>query len=175
MFQTPRTTSMVAPAEPLDVTARYLVRLTELVDEGVSKFADPNATDPAHNIRWVFRMGEYETRAPILDLDGNPYELWQYTSNKTGKARGKTAKAREWMEALLGRPLEDNEITSDMQQQLLEKIAVALLEEYEVERDGGTYTRIRILKLAPWREKEPAMAAAAPAPKVKAREEAIPF
>src|SRR6266702_264649 len=120
--------TFVAPAEPIDVNNKYLVKLAEIKDEGVSKFADPADADPAHNLRWVFRMATQD-KTPILDVEGGPYEHHDYTSNRTGKSKTKTAKARLWAEALLGRPLEDNEIDDSLPMALREKVAVALFEE----------------------------------------------
>lgn len=151
MFSKPKTSTWVAPEEPIDPTLRYIVRLVDLTDTGISKFADPNEADPAHSLLWTFRL--YKTdKTPILDVDGNPYEMWAYTSSKTGKGRGKVARAREWIEALLGRCIEDDEITDDLPEQIKNKTALALFEERTWDRDDGTTgTGLKILKLAPYK------------------------
>jgi hypothetical protein len=149
MFDAPKTTSYVAPAEPIDVMSRYLVKVADLVDQGVSKFAPVDK--PYNRIRWVFRMAHLDG-SPILDVDGNAYEHYDYTSSKTSKGKeGKVATARIWMEALLG-PLEDSEIDGQITNRLKEKVAVALFEEREAGgEDGSEVTqRLRILKLAPY-------------------------
>lgn len=149
MFDKPATTTYVAPAEPIDVMQRYLVKVADLVDQGVSKFAPTDK--PYNRIRWVFRMAHLDG-TPILDIDGNAYEHYDYTSSKTSKGKeGKVATARLWMEALLG-PLEDAEIDGQITNRLKDKVAVALFEEKEVESEYGTEVtqRIRILKLAPY-------------------------
>src|SRR6266702_4298259 len=128
MFSKPKTTTYVAPSEHIDVNEKYLVKLSEIKDEGVSKFADPADGDPSHNLRWVFRMAHMD-RTPILDVEGNAYEYHDYTSNRTGKSKTKTAKARLWAEALMGRPLEDGEIDDSLPNALREKVAVCLFEE----------------------------------------------
>lgn len=151
MFSKPRTTTFVAPAEPIDANDKYLVKLSEIKDEGVSKFADPAEVDPPHNLRWVYRLAHMD-RTPVLNVDGDVYEHHDYTSNRTGKSKSKTAKARQWIEALLGRPVEDNEITDELPNMLREKVAVCIFEEVEKEReDGEAYTRLKILRLSPYK------------------------
>jgi hypothetical protein len=90
---------------------------------------------------------------PVLDVDGNPYEHYDYTSSKTSKGKeGKVATARLWMESLLG-PLDDSEIDSQITERLKEKVAVALFEDRgsSDENEGMEVTqRIKILKLAPY-------------------------
>ena len=156
MFATPSAVQYVAPAEAIDVDSKYIVKVKDIADLGVSKFAE-NPDDPKapHNLCWTFRMATAD-RKPVLDVDGNPYELRQYTSNKTGKYQGKTAKARQWIEAFYGRPLEDHEINDGLVDALQGKTAVALFEEYDIERDGQTFKRVRILKLSPDKKAAPA-------------------
>lgn len=151
MFSKPKTNSYVAPAEEIDVTERYLVKLSEIKDEGVSKFADAADADPAHNLRWTFRVAHLD-RTPILDIDGAPWEHGDYTSNRTGKSKTKTAKARLWAEALMGRQLEDAEIDDSLPVALREKVAVCLFEEIErTSEQGDSYLKLKILKLAPYK------------------------
>jgi len=155
MFAKPKTSSYVAPAEPIDANDKYLLKLSEIKDEGVSKYADPADADPPHNLRWIFRLAKSD-RTPVLDVDGNVYEHHDYTSNRTGKSKSKTAKARLWIEALMGRPLEDSEINDGLPTMLREKVATCLFEEVERESDGGeSYMRLRILKLGPYRGQPP--------------------
>lgn len=156
MFAKPKSSNYVAPAEPIDVNEKYLVKLSEIKDEGISKFSDPADADPSHNLRWIFRMARMD-RSPILDVDGAAYEHHDYTSNRTGKSKTKTAKARLWAEALMGRPIEDNEIDDSLPNTLREKVAVALFEEVERGGQDGTesYMRLRILKLAPYKAGQP--------------------
>jgi hypothetical protein len=167
MFSKPRTTSFVAPAERIDPNEKYLAKLVEIRDEGVSKFADAADADPAHNLRWVFRLAKMD-RTPILDIDGGAYEHHDYTSNRTGKSKTKTAKARLWAEALMGRPIEDGEVDDKLPGLLQEKVAICLFEEVDRENEAGeAYTKLRILRLAPFkanadatparREPEPAL------------------
>lgn len=155
MFQTPKTgTTFVAPEEPIDVNQRYLVKVMKLTDLGVSKFPQPtdDPDNPTHRIQWAFRMA-HSDGTPVLNVDGDPYEHYDYTSSKTGKstkAGGKTATSRLWMEALFGHPLEDDEIGPEIANELVGKVAVALLEETEkTSQAGEAYTAIRILRLSP--------------------------
>lgn len=124
---------------------RYLLKVADLQDQGVSKFAPPDK--PYNRIRWVFRMAHLDG-TPILDIDGNAYEHFDYTSSKTSKG-GMTATARLWMEAFLG-PLEDAEIDGQIVNRLKEKVAVALFEERVSEQGEEVSQRIKILKLAPF-------------------------
>jgi hypothetical protein len=155
MFDAPKSTTYVAPAEPIDVMQRYLVKVADLQDQGVSKFAPPDK--PYSRIRWVFRMAHLDG-TPILDIDGNAYEHYDYTSSKTSKG-GMTATARLWMEALLG-PLEDSEIDGQIVGRLKDKVAIALFEERVSEQGEEVSQRIKILKLAQYTGKKSATAAA---------------
>lgn len=155
MFQQPKPgISYVAPAQPIDIEQRYLVKVEELTDLGPSKFPQPgdDPDNPTHRIQWTFLMADTNGNR-ILDVDGNPYKHRDYTSSKTGKAQragGKTATARMWMEALYGKPLEDEEIGPDIANELRGKSAVALFEEKEKQSQAGeTYTALTILRLSP--------------------------
>ena len=163
MFQLPKQSAYVPPAEPIDINQRYLLRLVGLEDAGVSKFADPDDPNPTHRIRWTFRMATLDG-APILDTEGNPYEHYDYTSNKTSKGK-KTAQARLWMEALVGRALEDDEIDGQIASRIKGEVAVALFEEVQAGGDGtDEYTRLRILRLGPYKAAAGSARNAAPAP-----------
>jgi len=197
VFQAPsKTTVQAALAEPIDLNQRYLVRLVSIHDEGVSKFADQSkAGEPEHSIRWVFRVARMD-KMPLLNVDNTAFELWQWTSNRTGKdpaGKTPTAKARAWAEALLGRQVEDEEIArSGFEQQLINRVAVCLFDSKQRTYTDGTgqeqtATRYNIMRLSPWQEQAPASTtapapAAAPpvqvtaAPAVPAAEpQAIPF
>lgn len=151
MFSKPKTTTFVAPAEPIDANEKYIVRLNEIKDEGVSKFADPADADPAHNLRWVFGLYHLD-KTPVLNIDDEVYEHHDYSSNRTGKSKTQTARARLWIEALLGRPVEDNEINDNLPDLLKDKTAVCLFEEKVVERDDmESYTKLKILRLSPYK------------------------
>ena len=179
MFDTPaKTTSYVAPAEPIDVDQRYVFKLVHLEDEGVSKFAYPAKNETFHNIRWNFKVANADTKQPIKDIDGNDWEHAEWTSSKTGKnpKNGMVAKARVYIEALLGHTVEDDEITPDLPGMLEGKYAVGFFEEVEREaQDGSTYMKLRIMRLTPYKagakaepkpEPKPVAAAAAPADEI---------
>lgn len=162
-FDSPSTTTFVAPAEPIDTLQRYLVKVSEIVDLGPSKFPRPNddPNKPTRRMQWKFRMAHADG-TPVFDLDGNPYEHYDYTSSKTGKATregGKTATARIWMEALFGREIENDEIDQTIIERLIGKVAVALFEEKDTAADGQeSNARVRILKLTPYRSTQQAAA-----------------
>ncbi len=153
MFQAPaKTTSYVAPAEPIDIDQRYIYKLVDLQDQGVSKFADPAKNETFHNIQWTMHVAVHGTKEVIYNVDGEPWEHVEYTTSKTGKnpKNGMIAKARLWIEAFLGHSVEDEEITPDLPSMLLGKYASGFFEEKEVEaQDGSTYTKLKILKLSP--------------------------
>lgn len=175
MFDTPsRKTVFVAPSQPIDVDQRYLVRLMKIEDEGVSKFADPAKGEKFHNLRWHFRVAHADTKEPILSAEDEPWEHVQWTTSKTGKSPngGMTATARLWIEALLGRTMEDEDITPDLPDQLIGKVASCLFESNEkISQEGEAYTKLSILRLSPYRGE-----AAAPKPKPAPKaEESLAF
>jgi hypothetical protein len=152
MFATPKSVSYVASAEPIDPNAKYLVVLMEIKDEGVSQFADQADADPPHNLGWTFRLHNMD-KTPVLNIDGDVYEHHDFTSNRTGKGGARTAKAREWIEALLGRAVDDGEINDSLPGQLIHKAAVILFETKEVTgRNGETYERLRIMRMSPMKD-----------------------
>jgi hypothetical protein len=154
MFAPPKNSvTYVAPAEPIDPNDKYLVRLMEIKDAGESQFADAADPDPAHNLLWTFRLHNMD-RTPVLDIDLNPYLHTDYTSNRTSKGGRQPAKARLWIEALLGREVDDSEIGDALVQQLINKVAVVLFEEKErTARDGITkYTKLQILRMSPYKD-----------------------
>lgn len=155
MFQQPKTTkTYVAPATPIDVNQRYLVKVYELIDLGPTKFPQPgdDPNNPTHRIQWDFLLADANGNK-ILDVEGNPYHHFDYTSSKTGKpkkAGGTTATARLWMEALFGKPLESGEIGADIAAQLRGKTAAVLFEEKEKHsQDGEPYMALQILRMSP--------------------------
>ncbi len=153
MFQQPKTTGVtyVAPAQPIDVDQRYLVKVVELADVGVSKFQKPDVRpgEEVHRIQWKFHMADIQGNK-VLDIDGNPYIHIDYTNNTTGRGTT-TATARLWFEALFGKPLEDNEISgAAIANEVRGKTAVVLFEEKQKTDDGGQpYTSLSILKMSP--------------------------
>jgi hypothetical protein len=155
MFDAPsKGTTFVAPKEPIDIDQRYIFKLTKLEDQGVSKFADPAAGQTFHNIQWTFNVAKHDTKEVIFNVDNEPWEHVEYTTSKTGKnpKNGMVAKARLWIEALLGHAVEDDEITADLPGMLLNRYGSGFFEEKEVEaQDGSTYTKLKILKLGPYR------------------------
>lgn len=167
MFATPKPQAMYVPAaDPIDVNQRYLFRLEKIEDKGVdTQFSDPNDPEAPHRLLWSFQMATLN-KAPILNTEGDPYVHTQFTSNRTGKGGGKTAVARLWMEALLGRELLDSEIGPGLEDQLIGKVAVGLMEEKDaVSRGGEAYTRLNILRLSPYKEGAAAQAAEPASPK----------
>lgn len=175
MFQAPsKTTVYASPADPIDVNERYLFKLAKLEDEGVSKFADQAKGENFHNIRWHFRVAlASNPTVPILTTDNDPWEHVEWTSSKTGKnpKNGMVAKARAWAEALVGHALEDEDIDDSLGDRIMDKVATGFFEEKEIiGQTGETYTRLKIMRLQPFRAKTadapaPASAAvAAPAP-----------
>lgn len=173
MWSTPRSGSVYVPPEE-DIEAntgrQYLVRPLDIHDEGVSQFADPADSNPSHNIRWTFSVHDPETRVAMLNTEGTVFEHTDYTSSRTGRGRSQTAKARDWMEALMGRELADEEINDDLTPQLLKCAAVAIFEtKQRTSRTGETYDKLFIEKLYPYRAPKRAAQPAAPRPAPAAR------
>jgi hypothetical protein len=175
MFQAPsKTTVQSALAQPLDINQRYLVRLVNLIDEGVSRYYDPvKDKEPYNSIKWIFRVANAD-KTPVLTIDNTVYEHWEWTTSKIGKdpsGKRQTATARLYAEALMGRPVEDEEmVRPDFNQQLLNKVAVCLFDEKKgsyIDASGMEQesVRVKILRLTPWQEQAPASTPApAPAP-----------
>lgn len=155
MFDPPKKTmSYVAPATPIDVDTRYIFKLVHIQDNGVSRFADPAKNESFHDIEWHFNIANAETRQPILDIDGNPWKLVDYSNSKMGKnvQKGMVSKSRLWIEALLGHSIEDDEITPDLPDQLIGKYAVGFFEAKEkVAQTGEPYTKLQIMRLTPYK------------------------
>jgi hypothetical protein len=158
MFQTSSrsTVSYERPAN-LDLDERYIFKLVKLEDEGVSKFADPTEEKPFHNIRWDFNVAHADSKTPIFGSDGNPWVFSDYTTSKTGRnpKNGQVAKARVWIEALLGKQIESDEITADMPSKIIGKYAAGFFEEKDREsQDGAAYKRLVIMRLTPYKPGE---------------------
>lgn len=163
-------TTFVAPAEEIQTDGtRYIVRLAEIRDDGVSKgqFVDPADPDPPHTMRWVADLFHIDG-TPVLDTEGNVYQHHELTSNRIGKGKTRTAKAREYMEVFLQRELDESEIDDTMSRQLVGKMAVVLFEGKEREtQDGTPYTRYSWMKIYPYK-RAPAAAGSAPMPQAAA-------
>lgn len=172
MFQAPkRTSDFTAPPTEIDVDERYIFKLVKLTDKGVSDWADPAKNEDFHDIDWTFQVARAESKAPIFNADGTPWEFIDNTTSKIGKnpKNGMVAKARLWIEALLGHGVETDEITADTPNQLIGKFASGFFENKEIEaRDGSTYTRLKILKLTPYKAGAAPEPAPAPPPPVAA-------
>jgi hypothetical protein len=72
---------------------------------------------------WVFAVADANTSTPIYNADGSVYEYYQLTSDKLGSK----ARAREWAEALLDRPLVDGEKAVDLVRAMIGKRALGLV------------------------------------------------
>lgn len=170
MFQAPKRTEFIPPPTEIDVDERYIFKLVKLTDKGVSDWADPAKNEDFHDIDWTFQIARAETKAPIFNSDGTPWEFVDNTTSKIGKAPGNkggmVAKARLWIEAFIGHSVETDEITADTPNQLVGKFASGFFENKEIEaRDGSKYTRLKVLKLSPYKSTgAPAPAPVAPPP-----------
>lgn len=156
MFQAPQrsATTYVAPPSNLSLDDRYLFKVIKIEDQGVSKYADPTKGENHHDIRWEFNVAQADSKTPIFDPEGNPWVFVDYTTSKIGKnpKSGMVAKARLWIEAFLGRSVEDEEAAACGPAQLVGKYAVGFFEEKEREsQDGTPYTKLAIMRLSPFR------------------------
>lgn len=112
--------------------------MTAYVDDGryIAKLVRLEPTDHAQygpGVRWVFHLATPETMSLVVDVDGQPYELWQTTSTKMGKnvRSGKVARARTWSEALLDREIADSETGADIGESVVGRKAVVLIGKNE--------------------------------------------
>jgi hypothetical protein len=125
---------------------RYLVKVKRLEP------VEDNGFGPG--VKWVFNLATTDGEL-VKDERGFDAELWQFSSRKMSKG-AKTAKARAWAEALLGRELSDDETGDGLAELLIGKKALALIGQNEKERST-------ILKMTPIAAKN-GQATAAPAP-----------
>jgi hypothetical protein len=73
----------------------YILTVVDIADGEANQFGD--------SLKWIFHVANPASpEEPILGTDGKPYEYWQFSSPKMTPR----AKARRWVEALLGRPLD---------------------------------------------------------------------
>jgi hypothetical protein len=174
MFAAPSTRDFVDPADQVDVMQRYVLELVSVTDEGISPFAkDKNAPDVEHSIKWIWQV-QTSSEVPIFDPSGEPWQLWEWTSNRTGRKKdGSPSKARNRLEALVGRELGDDEITQVPVDQLPGRKVQCLFHRVKATAaDGTDVVRTRILKVAPL--KSAAVTAHSPAP-VAPKTEAFSF
>lgn len=179
MFDAPaRGGTYVAPREEIDIDIRYIFKLVKLEDQGISKFADQANGQTFHNIAWHFNVAKQDTGEVIFDVDNNPWVHVEFTTSKTGKnpKNGMIAKARLWIEALLGHTVDDEEITADLPNMLIGKYGSGFFEQKEVDaQDGSTYTKLKILKLGPYRPKAKAEPKPEPVAAASASLSDVPF
>lgn len=141
------------PAIDVDVDEKYVVELVEM-DEAEAKFDNSKPGDTS--LIWKFRLWQQSTGEPVFDQrDDTQYELWQFTPPTTYRnaKSGKVARAREWTEALVGRELSDEEMSSlidgGFEDAVLHKRAVADLEWYTTQSGA---TRLKIIRLRPYKK-----------------------
>lgn len=138
------------PSIDVDVDAKYRVKLVELT-EGPSGF--PDAKPGEQSITWKFRLTHATTGEQVVDRNTNElYELWQWSPTTTYRniKSGKASKAREWMEAFVGKELSDEQVTAIIEagfaETLVNREALADIEWYVTK--GGN-TRLKIIRLRP--------------------------
>lgn len=153
MFAAPSTRDFVDPADQIDTMQRYMLQLISMTDEGVSSFAK-DKNDPAadHSIKWIWAV-HTSTQQPIYGPDGNAWEMWEWTGNRTGRKKdGSPSKARERLEALVGRELQDDEITKLPLDKLPGRWVQCLFHRVKTTAsDGLEVERTRILKVAAYK------------------------
>jgi hypothetical protein len=108
------------------------------------------------SLTWKFRVYGQDDGLAIIDRATDlVYEMWNFTPDTTYRntKTGKTAKAREWTEALLGRELSDPEMNElidlGFEDSLKGKRGLADLEWYTT---AGGMDRLRIIRLRPYRK-----------------------
>ena len=180
MFQTPtRSSTRYERPANIDLDERYIFTLVKLEDEGISKFADPAKGENFHNIRWEFNVAHAESKTAIYDSEGARWVFIDYTTSKTGRnpSNGNVAKARLWIEALLGHQVEDDEITADLPSKLVNRYAAGFFEEKDRQsQDGSTYQRLQIMRLTNYKKGDvEAAAPPPPPPPPKVDDNELPF
>lgn len=144
-------TASDGPSIEIDVDEKYIA---ELVDWTEAPAQYPDAKPGEVSLTWKFRLTNNATGEMVTDMNtnGDPYELWQFSNDRTyrNEKSGKVAKAREWAEALLGKPLTDAQIQalneSGWAETLIGRKALADLEWY-VTKTGNT--RLKIIRMRP--------------------------
>lgn len=174
--------AQVAPAEALDPTRKYVVELIGM-DERVGPHKDDKTGELKTSIIWKFNMWDLQDGVAVLDIDGHMYEKWRFTPDGTwsNPKTGKKSLTRQFIEALVGRPVTDDEVSRAIDrgiaQVLKGKRAVADLEATTLYDDEGNQVdRVTIARLQPFRPRtaanparQPAAAAPAqPAPAARA-------
>lgn len=165
MFAAPSIRDFIDPADHIDVMQRYILELVSVTDEGISAFAkDKNAPNADHSIKWIWLV-QTNNEQPIFGPDGQPWEMWEWTGNRTGRKKdGSPSKARERLEALAGRELQDDEITRIPLDKLPGRKVLCLFHRVKtVDAGGQDVERTKILKVASYKSAvvaEPVAAAA---------------
>lgn len=101
---------------------RYRVKLTDLVD------TDPptDHLDWGPRLRWFFNIYDSDGD-PVLTEDGEQGQICPITGTSTGPK----SKARPWIEALLGRAIENGDTGEEMQDEIIGKEGWALISDNE--------------------------------------------
>lgn len=179
MFAAPSVRDFKDPADDIDTMQRYVLLLKSVTDEGVSSFAKDKADPQAdHSIKWVWQVFTHDEQT-LYGPDGQPWELWDWTGNRTGRKKdGSPSKARERLEALAGRELNDDEITRIPIDKLPGRKVQCLFHRVKsTAADGAEVERTRILKVAAYKAAPVAAPVAPPvaAAAVTSPEDQLPF
>lgn len=141
------------PSIDVDIDKKYIVEVIGIT-EAPSQFE--NSREGQMSLTWKFNLYDLDTNIAVIDSNSNlSYELWNFTPDTTYRntKTGKTAKAREWTEALIGRELTDEQMNDlidlGFEESLLHKRGLADLEWY-VTKSGNE--RLRIIRLRPYKK-----------------------
>lgn len=153
----------MAPSIEIDVDSKYIVEVLDITEQP-AQF--DNSREGDMSMTWKFRLYDVATGVAVLDDNtGDPYEMWNFTSDKTyaNVKTGKKAKAREWTEALVGRDLSDDEMNElidlGFADSLRKKRGLADLEWYTTKAGNE---RLRIIRLRPYKKTAQANPTTAP-------------
>lgn len=150
------------PEQGIEIGVRYLMEVRSIEDMGEE--TNPQYIKngkPHRKLLWKWRMCREDDRNTLTDVEGAEYLFWEWTSNKLGKGKGKTAKAREIMEAIYQRELTDQEAHAIDPEQLVGGLVVVIFTDPEEEGDKPV-----IFSRKAWREatENPAPQSAPPPP-----------
>src|SRR5262245_29839433 len=112
---------------------KYIVTCVDIVDAPDKGFGP--------GLKWVFKLIDPDSGTTIQSRDGGDFELWQFTSVKLSPK----ARARPFVEALLGRPLDVENREAPDTRHLINRSMIAMV-VHERRDDGSDMARVTSCK-----------------------------
>jgi hypothetical protein len=142
----------------------YRMKLKDMEEREQPSYDDPTVTET--RVQWTFEIEDVVSGDDKCE-DFIGQEFWAWTS----KTMGRKAKMREWAEALVGRPIDDDE-ELDPSQDLLGRRVVATVVAY-IKMNGQPGTKLG--SVAPYRARRQTEAVTAEAISGKPEKDDLPF